>query len=139
MNALAILHVLAAVALPLAAIAGVYRSAPAPGASRLALAAAAAGLVVLVTGALRQRAFEAGYRRAVYLASHSAGEWLDRKTHLGFAACCFAVAAALAATERSGAPRWLARALYLAAAAFALGAFVLLAFVHARVPTASLE
>ena len=133
----ALLHVVAAIALPAATIAAAYRvTAPRP--ARAAVAVALAAALTLVTGALRQHAFEPTRRRAVSLASHTAGEWLDRKTHLGFAACCFALAAALVALDRS-APRWLARALYIAAACFALAAFVLLAFVHARTPTASLD
>jgi hypothetical protein len=132
----AIVHVIAALALPLLAVAGAYRAN-----DRNRAVALAGGLVAattLVAGLLRQRLWEPGYRRAVYTISHGAGEWLDRKTHLGFAACCFALAAALA-TFDGQAPVRVLRLLWGLAAGFAVAAWIVVVYVHARVPNALLS
>lgn len=134
MNALGLAHALAASALPLVGLVGAWRAGTRDG-RRAALTAGFAATVALVTGVLRQRGWEQSYRRAVYLASRAGGEWLDRKTHLGFAACAFAMAAALVALDRA-APRWLVRLLCTLAAGFALAALALIASVHASVPGA---
>jgi hypothetical protein len=130
-------HVVAAVALPFVSLAAAWHAGT-RGGRALAGVAGALGALVLLAGALAQRVFEPGYRRAVYLASRAAGEWLDRKAHLGVAACCFAMAAGLVAIDATT-PRWLARLLGALAAGFALAALAALAYVHARVPAGALE
>ena len=136
-NPLALLHGLLAAALCIGAIVASWRAGTTLGRSAAGLAGLAA-IVVLAWGAWRIRAWEPGYRRAVYLASHAAGNWLDRKTHFGVAACCFAIAAMFTAADHD-APPWLLRLLSALAFAFACLAWIALAYVHARVPNASLE
>jgi hypothetical protein len=136
LNSLTLVHIVAATALPFALVAAAYRAGTRAGRVAAGLAGVL-GALALAAGAVRQRAWEPGYRRAVYLASRGAGLWLDRKAHLGIAACCLAVAAALTALD-AHTPRWLARALCAAAAALALAAFAAVAYVHARVPAPSI-
>ncbi len=135
--ALAWLHGLLAATLSLGALAAAWRP-DHPWGRRAAGASGLAALGVLAWGAWRVRAWEPGYRRAVYLASQGAGAWLDRKLHFGFAACCFALAAMFAASGRDT-PPWLLRLLAALALAFACLAWFALTYVRARVPVASLE
>lgn len=136
-TALAWMHGVLAVMLTLGALAAAWRPRDAwgrPGAGLSGLAAAGA----LAWGAWRVRAWEPGYRRAVYLASQGAGAWLDRKLHFGVAACCFAIAAMWVAADRD-APPWLLRLLAALAVVFACLAWFALAYVRVRVPVATIE
>lgn len=136
-TALVWLHGLLATAMAIGTLAAAWRPGTLLG-RRAAGFSGLAAIVVLAWGVSRIRAWEPGYRRAVYLASHAAGNWLDRKTHFGVAACCFAIAALFTAVDRD-APPWLLRLLSTLAFAFACLAWIALAYVHARVPNASLE
>jgi hypothetical protein len=90
----------------------------------------------LVLGVVGQRAFEAGRLRAVYGQSRSAGAWLERHEHFGFAALCFAVALALLSSERSARVR---RSIAALTVLFAAAALCCDALVHAMVPSALIE
>ncbi|MEI8255515.1 MAG: hypothetical protein WCJ30_07555 [Deltaproteobacteria bacterium] len=136
-TALGWLHGILAAVLSLGAIATASRPAHLWG-RRAAGISGLAALGTLAWGAWRIRAWEPGYRRAVYLASQGAGAWLDRKMHLGVAACCFAIAAMFTAADRD-APPWLLRLLAALSLVFACGAWLALTYVRARVPVASLE
>lgn len=137
MNAMVVAHVVASVLVLAASLVAFSRASQRAG--RVAAGVAGlAGIVTLATGLVRVRTWEPAYRRAVYLASRSTGLWLDRKMHVGLAACAFAIVAGLlaAAPEASARSRRLACAL---AAACALLAFAIVAIVHARVPSSSLD
>lgn len=92
-----------------------------------------AALVTLVTGALRQPAWEPAYRRVVYISSRGLGLWLDRKTHVGVGACVFALALAVAAMD-ARTPRWLLRLLSALVLLLAVLAAGLMLVVRSRVP-----
>jgi hypothetical protein len=128
-SASGVVHSVAAVAIPLAALAAAWRAGRSGG-RPLAMLTGALGAVALLAGVRSQQAWEQGPRRALYLASHVAGEWLDRKTHLGLAACAFAVALALTALD-GRTPRWLQRLLAMLTALFALGALATLLYARA--------
>ena len=136
-TALVWLHGLLGFALCIGTLATAWRAGT-PLARRASMVAGLAAIVLLGWGASRVRAWEPSYRRAVYLASHSAGNWLDRKMHFGVAACCFALAAMFTSLDRN-APPWLLRLLAALSFAFAMLAWIALAYVRARVPNATLD
>jgi hypothetical protein len=129
-------HIAAACMAGLSSLVTLYRADEPESATRYARLAAVCAAVSLAFGALSQRAFESTTLRAVFFTSRSAGEWLERHEHLGFAALAFALA--LGVAPRARAPRT-TRALAIAAVAFTLGALCCDAFAHARAPSAARE
>lgn len=133
MTALVVAHVVCASVVPVGAIV----AARFPRLRVVALATGCLALIGLATGLARLHAWEPTYRRAIYLVSHTAGAWLDRKAHFGIAAFGFALAAATANLDAT-VPPWVLRALWVLCAVFGAAALVVALVIRARVVPAAI-
>lgn len=133
MTPLALTHAVCASLVPV----GASVSMVVPRARRIAGTTGALAVIALATALASLHAWEPTYRRAVFIVSHTAGVWLDRKAHFGIVSFAFALSGALAILDDK-VPRWILRLLWCLAALFGFAALTIALVLRARVVPAAI-